>query len=514
MKKFLSVLLVLLFVLPIGCYAESEIIPYSEMEYVRPDLACMQQVLDDVCRLAESDDADAILEGVYSFYDEYDWFYTCYSLADIRYSADLRDRYWAAEQEFCLAAAPEVDQMLEDLNFALAVSPAREALEEEFFGEGFFAAYDGEYIESDTLLDLLADESALISRYYSQSNQGSNVLVDLLFRRDDQLAQTLVDLITVRNRIAEYCGYDSYEDYCHDYSYYRDFTSEQLDVYFEAIRQELVPLYREYWSLSADLEESDEETTLAFVRDAVYKMGGNLADAFYLMEEGGLYDIGYSEHKYPSAFEVYLTYFSEPFLFMAPELTVYDHLTLAHEFGHYAHDYMRYGNTYSVDVSEIFSQGMEYMVLCYGEDTEDLTLAKLSDSLCTYVEQACFAQFEREMYRLENPSVLSLCGLYDSIAQQYGFDAVGYTMLEFVTISHLYTHPMYMPSYVISNDAAMQLYQMELENPGSGLARLNDSLTIEEDYFLAFLEEAGLESPFVPGRLEGVKETFEAVFRG
>lgn len=513
MKKLSSLLLILLVILlPIPCHGESEIIPYSEMEYSRPDLAWMQSVLEEACSLAEGNDAQAILDGVYAFYDEYDWFYTCYSLADIRYSADLTDKYWAAENEFCLSSAPQVDQMLDDLYYALAESPARDTLEAEFFGEGFFTDYDGDYLWADEVLDLMADESALISRYYSQSNYSANPLTNLLFHRDDQLAQTLVDLITVRNEIATCYGYDSYASFANDYYYYRDFSPDQLDDYLEQIRVELVPLYREYWSLSADLEETDEVETLAFVRNAAQKMGGTIRDAFRLMEDAGLYDIGYGENKYNSSFEVYLSYYYEPFLFLNPSLTVYDHLSLAHEFGHFANDYASCGSSVGTDVSEIFSQGMEYMVLCYGEDTEALTVAKMADSLCTFVEQACFARFEQEMYRLETPSIITLCALYQSIAQEYGFDAVGFDPMEFVTITHFYTNPMYLSSYVISNDAALQLYQMELENPGSGLACLNENLDVQEPYFLAFLEQAGLESPFAPGRLREVKATFESVF--
>ena len=513
MKKISSLLLILLVILlPIPCHGESDIIPYSEMDYSRPDLAWMQSVLDEACSLAEGNDTDAILDSVYAFYDAYDWFYTCYSLADIGYSANLKDKYWAAENEFCLSAAAQVDQMLDDLYYALAESPARKALEREYFGEGFFTAYDGDYVWADELLDLMASESALISRYYSQSNYSANPITNLLLHRDDQLAQTLVDLITVRNEMAAYCGYDSYADYANDHYYYRDFAPAQLDGYLDEIRVELVPLYREYWSLSADLEESDEAETLAFLRTAAGKMGGTIRDAFQLMEDAGLYDIGYGDNKYNSSFEVYLPYYYEPFIFLNPSLTVYDHLSLAHEFGHFVNDYASYGSYVGTDVSEIFSQGMEYMILCYGENTEALTIAKLSDSLCTFVEQACFARFEQEMYRLETPSIVSLCALYQSIAQEYGFDAVGFDPMEFVTITHFYTNPMYLSSYIISNDAALQLYQMELDNPGTGLACLNENLDTQEPYFLAFLEEAGLISPFTPGRLREVKATFESAF--
>ena len=56
---------------------------------------------------------------------------------------------------------------------------------------------------------------------------------------------------------------------------------------------------------------------------------------------------------------------------------------------------------------------------------------------------------------------------------------------------------------MVSNDAAVQLYQQELDTPGAGRDTFQRSLATEQEYFLAFLEEAGLESPF--NRMEDVK---------
>ena len=163
-----------------------------------------------------------------------------------------------------------------------------------------------------------------------------------------------------------------------------------------------------------------------------------------------------------------------------------------------------------MDVLEFFSQGMEYLSLCYTEGQEDVTAMKMADSLSTYVEQAAFADFELRMYNLpeEKLTVEGLYDLYDEVALDYGFESVGYDPREFVDITHFYTNPMYIISYVVSNDAAMQLYQMEQEKKGSGAELFEEHLDTEESYFLAFLEDAGLESPFAQGRITRVRDTF------
>ena len=77
-----------------------------------------------------------------------------------------------------------------------------------------------------------------------------------------------------------------------------------------------------------------------------------------------------------------------------------------------------------------------------------------------------------------------------------------------MTITHFFTNPRYVISYVVSNDAALQLYQMETEQ---AVKTLEENLATEQAWFLAFLEEADLESPFAPGRLASVKKLLQSI---
>ena len=241
-------------------------------------------------------------------------------------------------------------------------------------------------------------------------------------------------------------------------------------------------------------------------------MGGTVQEAFQLMEDGGLYDIEPGAHKYDSSFEIYLPSYQEPFLFLNPAGMDYDCLTLAHEFGHFCNDYASIGSMVGIDVSEIFSQGFEYLSLNSHPEAGDLIRYKMADSLSTYVEQACYARFEQEIYLLSEPTADSLCELFTRICGEYGLTDEYFSPWDFVTISHFYTDPMYVSSYIISNDAALQLYQLECDTPGQGLALYQQSLDTQQPYFMAFLEEAGLESPFAPGRLDQVAEMFRQFF--
>ena len=494
---------------------DPELVRFSDMAYTRPDLDEMQSLLDEAASRAAKKNAPAILNAVYAFYDAYDWFYTNSALADIHYSADLNDDYWAEENEFCTASASQVEQMLTELNVALAASPCRSKLEKLFFGEGFFDGYDtgSDWTPDEQLMDLLNREAELISQYYTQSAK-TNSLFGSIFPPYKAMAQTLVDLIQVRNALAAYLGYDSYEAYVNDYLYARDYTPEQVAAYLEEVREHLTPLYLEAEFGTSDYRDYDESDTLEYVRKAAQAMGGTVLEAFELMEAAELYDIAKSSSKYNSSFELYLPSYQVPFIFMNPDGSAFDQLTFAHEFGHFCNDYALGGSYVGVDVSEIFSQAMEYLSLCYVPADESLVAAKMVDSLCTYVEQACYARFEQEMYRIEETelSVQALADLYADTAAAYGLADYGYfDSMDFVTITHFYTNPMYVSSYVFSNDAAMQIYQLELENAGAGLECYLSNLTNTEGYFLVFLDSAGLESPFIDGRVEEAAQLFRQI---
>ena len=173
------------------------------------------------------------------------------------------------------------------------------------------------------------------------------------------------------------------------------------------------------------------------------------------------------------------------------------------------------GSYHGVDIAEIFSQGMEYLSLCYADAPDDLVQLKMADCLRTYVEQAAYASFEQQVYALSQEELTGdgIRRLYTEVADAYGLITEEWDCREYVCIPHLYETPMYLISYVVSNDAAFQIYEMELQEKGSGLQCLEENIGSTQSYLLAFLEDAGLESPFATGRLIRARQTLESVLK-
>lgn len=496
---------------------------FADMTYTRPDMEQFQKVLDQSCADAASEtDFDKLQNVILDFYAVYESFYTNYFLATIYYSKDLTDPYWEAENTFCTENSSVADAGLDRLYRALAKSPLREQLEgEDYFGPGFFAAYEGESIYDENFNAMLAREAALINQYYAVSGESVSVAYyseEFFSVYGQQLAEIFRDLVAVRQEMAAYAGYENYPEFAYDFYHVRDYSVEQAENYMAQIQAQLTPLYRQlntsgFWNM--ELYPSSEAQTFSYVKSMADNMGGIMEEAFAVLEDCHLYDITYSEKKYDASFAVYLFDYQAPYVFVNPTLTEHDKLTFAHEFGHFCNNYASYGSAAGVDVAEIFSQGLEYLSLCYTKDAGNLEKIRMATCLTTYVEQAAYASFEQQVYNLtgEELTVENIQALYEEVCTAFGFDSWDWDSRDYVCINHFFTSPMYIISYVVSNDAALQLYQMEQAEKGRGLTCYVDNLTTTEAYFLAFLESAGLKSPFTQGRLEEVRKTLEAVLQ-
>ena len=78
------------------------------------------------------------------------------------------------------------------------------------------------------------------------------------------------------------------------------------------------------------------------------------------------------------------------------------------------------------------------------------------------------------------------------------------------TCSTFSPRPYYVISYCVSNDAALQIYQLEQETPGAGLKAFSDLLyAAPESTFLAMLQDGSLTSPFDESRMQELAAYFK-----
>ena len=525
--------------------AELEPVAFEDMEYTRPDAAALCKALGELEKLVKNggsfDEVGAAFEAAYS---DYSLFNTMDSLSYIRHTIDLNDEYYETENNWCEEQSPLIEQALEKCYIAMGQSDLRDRLEEEYFTEDFFDFYDENQIYSnDRVVKLMQKDNDLQAQYMAlQSNQtiewnGEEVLYEdivgdesldydsylmayqLYYNKyNPQVGEIFAEMIRTRNEIAKELGYDTFADFAYSYYYDRDYTPEEAEEYLSDIAAELAPMYfyAVYGAQSTTPCSTDE--VLDLFEKTVYRFGGEFATSYEFMQAYDLMDITDSSSKMPGSYVTYLSSYQMPFLYVSPTGELDDLLTCCHEFGHFVDGFVNCNGTSSIDCNEIFSQGLEFLSLSRAEldddEREALTISKVADSLMTFVSQAAYAEFELRAYALPDDQLNTegLNALFLECMEEFG---QSYTGMEdiiapgWIDIQHFLIAPYYVISYCVSNDAALQIFQLEEEN-GTGLETYRALMsTSSGNTILALLEENGMESPFEPGRVEELADFFE-----
>ena len=66
--------------------------------------------------------------------------------------------------------------------------------------------------------------------------------------------------------------------------------------------------------------------------------------------------------------------------------------------------------------------------------------------------------------------------------------------------------PFYVVSYPISNDVALQIYELEQQRSGAGVEKLCDMMPRKFEGLMDTVLDAGLLSPFEAGRVQRIAE--------
>lgn len=532
--------------------AAKEIVPFDRMEYIRPDMDAIAADFEEYKSLltqgAQLSELEAALDVCYADYYTYD---TMYTIADIRSCADITDEYYAGEYDFCSENYSALQQLIDDMYYASAASDKAQELEDSYFWEGFCEQYsdpDASYYNDETVR-LMQRESSIISRYRALCANPTieidgeevdyNEYISELFDEEEYksaimayynkynplMAELFIELVNTRNELADTLGFDSYEELAYVFYQERDYTPAQANEYLKDIKKYIVPLYKEV--MSTDPYDSVEYSFLGEIklystlRKVTQRIGGDVQDAFEFMSDYELYDISVSTKKAAMSFQTYLEDYEAPYLFLNPYGDVEDILSFAHEFGHYTDAYINYNAYETTDVAECFSQAMEYLVLSYldgvldEDELENLTLIKMLDTLELYAQQAAYAEFETEVYAMDDPTVDEINELSLRVCRDYGCTTEGfeeYDAMSWIDITHYFEAPFYIITYPVSNDFAMQIYELERDDPGSGLEKYLDTIENRYDMLMDTLEAGGMESPFAQGRLQKVAQTIREFF--
>jgi len=553
MKKRISSIISLLLALLLlaGCGADSvstvivyerqpvqrEMLRFEDIEYIRPELDSMYATADALLEALENPfKLNVAAQLLDSFLLECSNFDTMYMLAYIRSSMDVHDEFYDEEYGWCMESSAEKEMLLEELMEACRLSRHAPQLE-QLFGEELSLLWNAEdAIEAggsyEEYFALVERETELLNRYRDiVAEAGMDIDVsDMDYDEADAayaayyekynpvLAQLYTELIALHREIAEFMAYDSYAQLEYD-MYERGYSPEESMEYMGHLKRYMAALEQEIQEsgLREELiyDPVDERELELYLETVAWGFGGRIEEAWRFMKQYNMYDFSISADKAVTSFQTWLSDYNAPYLFLSPYGDTSDIGTLCHEFGHYVDDYIRQDAYENMDLAETYSQAMQLLSLdqlqCImtGEEFESYSNMSMLDIFSSMVDQAILAEFEIRAHEMEAPTVEKLNALYLDILNDYGLcgleDESYYSML-WVDVPHLFESPFYVISYVVSASAALELYEMELEEDGSGVESF---ITMSESGIATLIEAveyAGLEDPLSENRVRQAAE--------
>ena len=529
-----------------------DVIPFNDMEYTRYDPQEIYSLMDEAVSYAQKGKTRKVVNTLNEVLVEYSHMNTMETLADIRYSADMSDSYYAEEYSYMISVSSQVSQKMYDMFSEIAVTECADELEEDYLGEGYLDSYDPEnrVENSELITELLQRENDLYVQYRNALSAGNEMfgpeseydipveggeidgesisLEDAYYNEYNPiLGQIYVELVKTRMELAQAYGYSSYQEYAYSSLHGRDYSPDDISAYLEDIIEYMVPVYEEVLSDDKTWEKAyyfptDEDDMMAYIENIAGTFGGDVKDAYDFMVEHDLYDIGDSPNKMDIAFQTYIDDYEAPYLFINPAGYSEDLLTISHEFGHYADAYVNYNAFSDTDTAETLSQGMEYLGILnsdLGRKSKNILLTtKMIDSLGVYIEQSALSYFEDKVYSLnyEDVTVENINQLFYESSVKFGYyteEYDNYYHKGWIDITHLFEYPFYIISYVTSNDAAMQIYEAEEEQAGAGMELYEKLLSRDTTLpFLSVIEETGMDTPFSSERIMEVQDEFIEFF--
>lgn len=528
---------------------------YSELVYESVDIEQLIADFEAVTAAIKTNEipVEDQIALIISLEDGYLKYSTMYTLASINNSHDSSNQYWLDEYTYLATGSASFSKAVEDMYVACAQSVHKETFESEYFGSSLDEYVDGG-VYTDELVALLAEEADLIAQYNGFSTTSVIITADGKTGTVEELLSTVspvqyeakrayymtiymqvvtnltktlyIDLIKVRLAIADAFGAESYAeigyaDRGHDYD------PEQTMKFFGDVADVLAissVLYDSKFShIYTEREPSaNTVTVMNSLYDLFGEMDSELQDIYAYMLQHGLYDIAPStENRSEGAYTTYIEGNNSPFIFMTASNKCGDYVTVAHEFGHFADMYINNGLGGSLDLSEVYSQALSYLMIVNIKDKLSDTIKNqklyrymlhyelaMIENVLTY--QGYLAVFEHMVYEL-SPDEVTEEKLQEimTAAQMhcFGFPYDSWSVWDAVLIPHTIEYPFYVQSYATSLVAAIEIMLMEIEEPGSGIAAYKLLLARDDENPLTFEEElarAGIASPLRDGALDSM----------
>ncbi len=531
---------------------------FSDLQYERPDFdavfAQIQACLDLCEQNADFDTLSAAYDRMEPLYEDV---MMAYALAELYYSLDITDQARSDELDYMQEQVRLLSLRGNELDMALLDSPIGSQVADDWGEEAVAQVRLTARMQSEDILALQQQENALTYAYdalynnctvtyrgrqwtlasmYADATLGQQEfyeLYDLLLDKFNQEAGGIyLELVALRDEIADTLGYDSYAQYGYDY-YGRDFTPEDAQMLCDTVKEKLSPLFCDlFWELyDEDMQRYYQQTfssslPLEVLGTFAQDTDPRMREAFSQMIGHEMYDLTSGEKKQTGGFTTFIDGVNLPFLFINWDGSCHMPATLQHEFGHFLSFYCQRdsesGVNYSIDLAEIDSQAFELLAMetygeLFGSLADTARAARLLSVLQSIISGCIEDEFQRAVYAQPDMTLEQMNELYGSLIEEYRYGEI-YVMSDrsWVEIPHTFSSPMYYISYAVSAVPALELYLRSQEDWSGVVAQYMQFICEREAYdtFAETLDRYDLIDPFQAQDLDTLFDTLALYCRG
>ncbi len=541
---------------------EHQPVDYAEMVFTGFDETNLNAALSQLKSLAASGSLEKknaqTWEQAETLYiqilDELNLLFTQDALAGIQYDANGADQALAdASAEISVQGTELTDRCYQTLQMLIG-TPYQDILEADAGKEITSALEEYQPLTEDRAA-LLQEEQRLVQQYdqavakpvevvckgqvwTEESIETADVdddtyweVIGLLEQsRNEEVGEIFRQLVQVRTKIAQDAGYSNYADYAHKAIYSRDYSAQDIQAVWEAVKTSIVPLSakplenftaRDIRNLEMRSRSSGEEI-LDAIQPFMDRIDPELGETFAFMRQYHLYDIERSDAKLPTGYTVALPAYGTAFIFNSPYGDYQDYSDTVHEFGHFNETFHSTQHDlwadFNIDVGEIHSQALELFFTSYADEIfgdygkvyVGIILYNIIDSV---LDGCMYDEFQAEVYQNPDMTLAEINRLFKDISEQYGYEygpdeTEGYF---WVDISHTFQSPMYYISYATSALSALDLWLWSLEDVDAAVDTYMDLtvMSLSMPYREA-IEQVGLRDIFQEETIPALAEELRA----
>ena len=518
------------------------------------------------------DEQLAIIKKINKIRDD---FFSMYWLSYINYLLDVSNKYWHEEETFFSKWHPIMENWKLKYYDALQKSKFKNELELKIGKKVFLIAELELKMLNENIIEDLSKDEVLKNKYsklkttikvkfsneeYSLSKfenfllfnnrseriNAYNVLSKEMKKHEKNFDDLLDEFITIRNKIANKLGYDSYSDVSYIQMRRIGYDRKDIEAFRENIKKYIVPIVIELKKKQEKELEIDKlmyYDNSIFFKDNVPKPKGDtiwiieqaikmydsispkLSKLFRKMWNNGLMDLDARDNKSGGGIATYIPKYEVPIFVSNFNGSASNITTLVHEFGHsfqlYSSKNLKYYENWwpTFDCCEIHSKSMEFLTLKYSnmfflEDSKKFEYEFLVKNLESLCYMAIVDEFQHIIYDNKDFSVgdrkqtwLSLEKMYTPWIN-YGEDKYYNDGNSFQSKSHIFINPFYYIDYALATFVAFQFYALSLKNEKETWEKYINFCELGGTYsFNESIERIDMLSPFSESSFKEIVDT-------